>query len=285
MGAPVTGGQWTWGEAYGAINLTATLENGRISGDISISLDVVSSSGAGIYTVTAVTESSSNSVVLGTVDVPTMKNTYILQEPGYTEEIPGGEGNADFRGAGSRLPGRLNPFDIAAISISDSNGNIITTTHISPVQIATYTATSRPEVVRADPSSSGFALIHDDTVAYVEPAVLAGPVSGMLSVSGTIVLSGSVQIGQIPTGPPQPPLGGYLVIHAHGLRRNAKLTYALDGTDIGTVTTDAGGNLTLSAAQASYDNTGPIPATVNLFEVKRVTVHDASGRVFFCASF
>jgi hypothetical protein len=294
-GAPVTGTfVGTPGTPFGDVSLTAVLENGRKSGEINVTFYAYSA-GVGIYTVSAITESSSSTVVLGTVTVASMTPT-ITNNGGETMETPGGIGNATFGGTGSRLPTGLNPFDIASVSISDSNGKIITTGILTPVQVGTYNANSRLSAGRASPFARGFASIYDNTnvmLSYMSAGTSVMPITGIVAVpatSGSASVSGSTILiitgpPMIVSGPAHPPYGGNLVIHAHGLRRNAQLTYALDGTDIGTVTTDAGGNLALSVWQDSYGNTGPIPGTVNLFSVKKVTVHDGAGRVCFAASF
>jgi hypothetical protein len=78
------------------------------------------------------------------------------------------------------------------------------------------------------------------------------------------------------------PATGELVIHAQGLPASDTLTYAADGTDLGTVATGTSGSLRVHATQG---NGGTLPATLDLFSVRSVTVHDAGGNVFVSAGF
>jgi hypothetical protein len=283
MGAPVSGAPiFTPNMPFGIVTLTAVLKSGTTSGDIAILFNAYSE-GAGTFGVSAVTASSGRNVVLGTLTVATMQPTYYTDPLRGTVEIPGGLGTADFGGKGTPLPVGFNLFDIASISLSDSNGNIVKTGILTPVQVASYTAISPLVPGATAPRARGFALFHDNTIGYAEP--LSAPASGgAVALTGTLSISGS--LSTIIPYIPEPPLGGHMIIHAHGLPRHALLTYAIDGTDLHTVTTDDAGNLILFAEQTEWwTGIRKIPSTVNLFSVKTVTVHDSAGRVLVSASF
>jgi hypothetical protein len=78
-------------------------------------------------------------------------------------------------------------------------------------------------------------------------------------------------------------VNGVLAVKAYGLPASTTYTYAVDGTDIGTVTTGTTGALRLVATEKPSG--GTLPDTIDLFTVTSVTVHDASANVILSASF
>jgi hypothetical protein len=101
-------------------------------------------------------------------------------------------------------------------------------------------------------------------------------------VSGTSVPD-AAGVAQIQAIARQGVVNGALALHATGLPPGTTYTYAVDGTDIGTVTTSARGSLRLVATEKPTG--GTLPDTVNLFTVTGVTLVDGSGNVILSASF
>jgi len=266
----------------GSVDLVALLRNGKTTGTIDVS---VSGYKAGLYTVSAVTASSTSTVVLGTLTVttgtfpiwsgtsPIFYNT-AAATPAIIAFPPWGvsSGSAVFGGKAAPFPGGFSPFDVATLSLSDSNGNVVTTAVLTPVPSGYYTALSPLIAGTAAPGAAGFALIH----AEAPPRFLP-----MAMTASTPSIAAPAIPGE-PILPISGPITGRLAIHAHGLPASTTLTYAADGVDLGTVTTDASGNLTLFAAQGPHRK---LPSTLDLFSVNVVTLHDSSGTIFMTAGF
>lgn len=265
----------------GTVDLAALLRSGSTSGKISVS---VSGYNPGVYTVSTVTESSSSTVVLGTLTV-TSGSFPSLSGSGTGLHIPANviiglifkflnSGQAVFGGKAAPFPAGFSPFDVATLSLSDSNSNVVATTILTPVPSGYYTALSP----LTGGTATGYALIRADTPPRLIP-LLGSTIGNLLTAASSAI---SPIIDPVPPIAFRGPQTGALVIHAHGLPASTELTYAADGTDIGTATTDSVGNLTVYAAQGYKRK---LPSTLDLFSVTTVTVHDASGTVYASASF
>ncbi len=275
----------------GTVDLKALLRSGSTAGSINIT---VYGYAAGDYTVSVLTESSSSTVVLGTLSVTSgtlpIGTGVVLDPPKLTAASsnvialpPFGftSGSARFGGKKAPFPNGFSPFDVATLSLSDSNSNVVATTTLTPVPDGYYSALSPLAAGASAPDATGFALIRANT-----PPVFL-PLARIAAAA-----NGSIWGGPVPVVPPiiidplppvfKSPKTGDLVIHAHGLPASTTLTYAADGTDLGTATTDASGNLAVFAGQGKNRK---LPSTLDLFSVKTVTVHDASGNVLLSAGF
>jgi len=284
----------------GAVDLTALLRSGTTRGAIDVS---VTGYAPGAYTVSAVTESSNSTVVLGSLTVTSgslpivtgsgpipLSNAKardkdaVAASPAFVVLEPWGlsSGHAYFGGRRNPFPDGFNPFDVATVSVSDSNGDVISTATLTPVPNGFYNAVSPLASGTSAPGATGTALIR---ASASTPIVM--PMAQTYSVT-----TGSIWGGPVPVVPPiiidpLPPIffnptTGQLAIHAHGLPASARLTYAADGTDLGTATTDASGNFNAWARQG---NGGSLPSTLDLFSVTTITVTDASGNVLVSAGF
>ena len=277
----------------GSVDLNATLRSGTTKGTIAIS---VSGYTAGTYTVSAVTESSSSTVVLGTLTVTTGSFSYpppvtieggsgvIMYIPAHNNVMiaPWGfsTGNVVLGGSSAPFPAGFSPFDIATLSLSDSNNNIVAASTLTPVPNGFYSALSPLVSGTVAPGATGYALIRAHTPPVFYPMTATANATSSL-INGVAPIAPPIVVD------PLPPIfrsaaTGRLVIHAQGLPASTQLTYAVDGNDLGTATTDSAGNLIIFAAQGTHRK---LPATLDLFSVKTVTVHDASGTVYVSASF
>jgi hypothetical protein len=145
---------------------------------------------------------------------------------------------------GIPFPDGIDPFDIASLAISDSNSNVLFTADLSTITNGALFART-PIVSGTSLSAMGTAEIH----AFAKAGVVTGA----------------------------------LVVNASGLPESTTYTYAINGTDIATVTTGSAGSLKLVATEEPSG--GTLPDTVDLFTVTTVTVHDDSGNVILSASF
>jgi len=146
---------------------------------------------------------------------------------------------------GIAFPDGLDPFNIASLAISDSNSNVLFTADLTTITDGAYYART--------PIVSGTTVSGVTGGAKIHAVAKAGVVKGALCVS------------------------------AFGLPASTTYTYAVDGTDIGQVTTGSGGSLKLVATE--NPSGGTLPDTVNLFTVTSVTVYDGSGNLILSASF
>ena len=119
---------------------------------------------------------------------------------------------------------------MAALAISDSNGKLLFTAKLTGNQNATYFA-STPLVSGTGVKAKGG--------AQIQASALNGVVNGALSVT------------------------------AAGLPPSTTYTYAVDGKDIGKITTGSKGSLKLIATEKPVG--GTLPKGVNLFTVANVT--------------
>lgn len=162
----------------------------------------------------------------------------------------GGDQGCEF-GTGTSLPfpAGFNPFDIATISVSDSNGVVLFTadlTNVSTTQTANFSASVMATAGPGNPGVSG-------------AATLSAAHSGK---SGT----GSLQL----TG--------------HGIRPNIPLTFAINGNSIKSVKSDKHGNVNVLLKTKGKTSTTIAPG-VNLFKVTSVGLHDKHGTLILGASF
>ena len=268
-----------------SVDLVALLRSGSTHGTINVS---VTGYMAGAYTVSAVTVSSSSTVVLGTLTVTSGSLSIPLGGAGNpivfnnVRATPSdialpiwnfSTGHAKFGGAVSPFPAGFSPFNVASLSLSDSNGNVVSTVVLTPVQNGYLNAVSPLVAGTFAPGATGYALIHADTPPRFLP----------MALTASATKSALIPVDPVPLPPVFfHPTTGHLAIHAQGLPASTTLTYAADGTDLGTATTDASGNLTVYAAQGYRRK---LPSTLDLFSVSALTVHDASGNVLVSASF
>jgi hypothetical protein len=213
-----------------------------ISGTDHGSLDVRTTGLApGAYTVTATTVSGSAPVTLGTFEAKAPHTSGTGVEEVVMRRM---HTNAYFGGPkGIAFPDGFDPFDIAGLAISDSNANVLFTADLTTISDGAYDARTPIVSGTGESGAKGVVEIH----AFAKGGVESGAVT----------------------------------IHASGLAASTTYTYAIDGTDIGTVTTGSGGSLRLAASTAG----GSLPETVDLFTITTVTVHDASDNVILSASF
>jgi len=133
----------------GTVDLTALLRSGTVSGSIDVAVHGYT---PGDYTVSAVTESSSSTVVLGTLRVA--KRTFpIFSGSGVIALTDGAKtnflpvwgfdaGSAKFGTKKKPFPEGFSPFDVATVSVTDSTGNVISTATLTPVHSGYLTALS-----------------------------------------------------------------------------------------------------------------------------------------------
>ena len=284
----------------GSVDLVALLRSGSTTGSIDVS---VTGYAAGTYTVSAVTESSSSTVVLGNLTVisgslpiwtgsnpiiplgSTIANGIANGADGVLSAKPPSasyvvapwffsSGYAKFGGKNAPFPAGFSPFDVATVSVTDSNSNIVSTATVTPVPDGFYNAVSPLVAGTSAPGATGFAVIRANTPPVFLPIAQVAANAKAAILGGPVPVTPPIAIFSLKTGE--------LVIRAHGLPASTTLTYAADGTDLGTATTDAAGNLNVFAAQGPRRK---LPATLDLYSVKAVTVHDGAGNVYVSASF
>jgi hypothetical protein len=179
---------------------------------------------------------------------PVTLGTFDVKAPRVSGTTPaawrGDRGGANFGRRGIAFPDGFDPFDIASLAISDSNANVLFTADLTTITNGEFLAQT-PIVSGTEVTAKGVAEIH--------AIAKAGVVTGALSKRAT------------------------------GLPVSTAYTYAIDGTDIGPVTTGATGHLNLVATEKPTG--GTLPSTVDLFTVTTVTVHDSTGNVILSADF
>jgi len=294
----------------GSVDLAATLRNDKTRGTIDVS---VWGYATGTYSVSGVAESSGSTYALGSLTVrgfvfPIWTGTTPIfmdgtrARGGTLLSLTGtgdgglpivfgtsafGSGSAHFGGKKSPLPDGLSPFDIESVSVSDSNGNLISTATLTPVSQGSYEAESPLTSGTISPDATGSALIR----ASLQPFFYFEAASAVHPAVSKAVTTGSLGIwtGPVPKIPqPMPwipwnPQTGELVIHAHHLPASTALSYEADGTVLGSGTTDSAGNFKVYATQGGTH--GTLPSTLDLFSVQSVTVVDGSGNVYVSTSF
>jgi len=216
----------------GSVNLKAVLRSGTLAGSISVSMRGFT---PGTYTVNAITESSSETIVLGTLPVTSGSLTVVVtgSDGPATTYIPLpwlSSGSAKFGRGGTPFPAGFNPFDVASLAISDSNSNVVATATLTPVPSGYLTELSPFEPALKSSGATGYALVHSNTpfqiIAYpvVSDPIIGSPIS--YGGGGVITFSTAVQ-----TATSQPGTGSE--------------TLAGNNTYTGS-TTDAGSTLTIS---------------------------------------
>jgi len=275
----------------GTVDLNASLKSGTTSGVINVSARGYT---AGAYTVSVVTASSSSTVVLGTLTVTTGSF------PGHPIPFAGAaydstvsttstpiftftSGEAKFGGKKSPFPDGFNPFDVATLSLTDSNSTVVATTTLTPVSSGFLNEVSPLVAGAAAPGATGNAVVRAVAHSFIVWPLAAGS----LNAANALTVTAPVPLG-LGEGPGLPimwnsPSTGHIAIHAKGLPASTALTYAADGVDIGPVTTGTSGDLNLFATQGGLHP--KLPSTLDLFSVKTVTVHDSTGAVYISAGF
>jgi len=190
------------------------------------------------------------SAVTSTGTAPVTLGTFDVHGPVTTgtgtAPISHARRNAQFGGRkGIAFPDGFDPFDISTLAISDSNANALFTAVLVPIENGAFDART--------PAVTGTSVSGASGVVAIHACAKAGVVTGVLSIS------------------------------ASGLPAGTTYTYAVNGTDIGPVTTGTGGTLKLAATEKPAG--GTLPSTVDLFTVTSVTVHDSSGNLILSASF
>jgi hypothetical protein len=151
-------------------------------------------------------------------------------------------GSIVFGTFGTPLPTGFNLFDVASVTITNSSNVVVLTSTASPVANGELKATS---------------------------AVTPG--ADATSAKGSATLTAIATNGKVK---------GILSLHASGVPASTTYTYAIDGTDVGSVTTSAKGRLTV------YKTTGQKKSPLtDPFGITSITVHDASGNAVVSATF
>ena len=171
---------------------------------------------AGTYTVNVTRTSDGSSVTLGTFDVTASSNDDQQADDNMDDDNQGDdndqgedEGDVEFgTDTGLPLPADLNPMDIASVSISDGDGNVVLTGDFMNVA-ATMKAFFKAKVAVTGgigaPGASGLAKVQSKTKRGVKVS--------------------------------------HFNLNAKGLSPNATLTIRINGVELGTVTTDRHGKL------------------------------------------
>jgi len=151
-------------------------------------------------------------------------------------------GSIIFGEFGTPLPTGFDLFDVASVTITNSSSVVVLTSTASPIENGSLSATSAVTPGADATSAKGY---------------------GQLHVTAT---NGKVK--------------GILSLHASGVPASATYTYAINGTDVGSVTTSAKGRLSV------YKTTGQKKSPLtDPFGITSISVHDSSGNVVVSASF
>jgi hypothetical protein len=173
-------------------------------------------------------------------------NVQLIAGKTGTAHRPSGPTNTWFgRPGGIAFPSGLDPFTLASLAISDSNATVLFTADLTTVSNGVYCAST--------PLVTGTSLPDATGRAQIRASAKAGVVTGILA------------------------------INAKGLTPGTAYTYAINGTDIGTVTSGSSGGLRLTATENATN--GTLPSTVDLFDVSSVTILDGDGNVILSVSF
>jgi hypothetical protein len=219
--------------------LQATSDNEKYRGSLEVGTKGLP---AGIYQVSAITDSGSASVTLGTFDVRDPQVAGPAAEALAARKV---KTRTDFGGPGGiAFPKGFDPFDIASLAISGSNTGVLFTADLTTIANGTFYART-PMVSGTGVTAKG--------MAQIQALAKAGVVTGALTLKAT------------------------------GLPHSTTYTYAIDGKDIGNVTTGSAGSLKLIATEKPAG--GTLPAKVDLFAITGVTIHDDTGKVILSASF
>jgi hypothetical protein len=186
---------------------------------------------AGTYTVTVTLKSDGSSAVLGTFTLS-----------GEESEVEFGDED------GSPFPANINPFDIATISVSDSNGVVLFT--------ADLTSTT------------------PGTSAARNATVQATPGSGNPGASGTAMLNAMMSQGKAK---------GSVQLSGHGLNPKNSLTVLINGANAKKASTDKSGNVNLRLTPSG--KAGTVAPGVSLFNVHSISLRDRFGNAVLSANF
>jgi hypothetical protein len=258
----------------GIVRLQALLCDGSDAGGVGVS---VSGLPAGVYAVSAVAASSGSSVDLGTVTVRNVITPISTgSNPVVVTSSTSTAGYARF--AARRL--HVGLFDVATIVVTGT-AKFAPGAHIN-VPNGPVIAQSQAEMT---PLPAGVSYLGTIPTGYYN--ALSPFVSGTAAPGATGFVLIRAACGGLPSTvnsswPGTTTNAGHLRIHARGLPANTSLTYAADGTDLGNAMTDSAGSFNV---YATAGQNGTLPARFNLFAVKTVTVHDASGNVLVSAGF
>jgi hypothetical protein len=225
----------------GDASLNAVTVDGTTNATIEVSPEGLVS---GSYNVTATLKSGTDSVHLGSFVIDS--GTASLSG---TDLVYGGLN-------GTPLPVDLNPFNVASVAISGTDG--------APILVGDFTSLS----------DINNAKLHANLPLVSESAVP--------TASGHLVINAKIHHGKSQ---------GLFNLVAHGLPGNATLSAAVNGTDFGTVYTDKQGNLHIIGvvhqnAKAAHGN-GALHghshnshngiSGINLFDIGTVSVHYPGG--------
>jgi hypothetical protein len=188
---------------------------------------------AGTNSVSVTLKSDGSSVVLGSFIVTTE-----------------GEAEAEFGGEGIAFPANFNAFDIATVSVTDSNAVVLFTANLG--QLSSGSASTRTATVQAVPGSS-------------DP-----------NAAGTAVLNAVLSGGQAK---------GSLQLIGHGLPANAVLTVTVNGivSNVKKVNTDKRGNVSVNIGPKGKTST--VATGVTLFQVTSMRLSDRFGNTLLGAAF
>jgi hypothetical protein len=243
----------------GTVDLVALLRGGSFSGSIAVSVTGYS---PGAYTVSAVTESSSNTVVLGTLTVtsgsfPVLSGTNPVAIPQFGLPIwSWSSGSAKFGAKKAPFPAGFSPFDVATISISDSNDNVVSTATLTPVPDGFYTALSPVAPGTSAPGATGYALVHAATPPVFLPLTLnTGALHPMASAAVLPDSGSSATTTTINSGSLSLTSGATLVISGNGSNPGA---IAVGGTLTLSGNTIVGGGATLTSNPILLSGSTPI---------------------------
>jgi hypothetical protein len=188
-GLVTTSGETDFTSGTGNVVLAASLVDGVTRGWIDLT---VSDYAIGSYTVSTVTVSSSATEILGDLTVRGLRG----RRSG--ESI----GQASFGFRHKAFPPGFDPFDVATISVSDSNGNVVSSATLTPVPDGSYNALSPFAPGTGAPRATGYALIRADGPEPIPPVVStggdgsdAGGDGGASSTTSTGAGSGSLTLG------------------------------------------------------------------------------------------
>ncbi|HEY2124164.1 MAG TPA: hypothetical protein VGG94_01775 [Chthoniobacterales bacterium] len=187
---------------------------------------------AGTYAVSVTLKSTGSAVALGSFS------------------LSGGDAEIEFGSddEGAPFPPNFNPFDIATVSLSDSNNVVLFT---------------------ADLTRAGSAIILSRSAS-----IQTTPGPGAPAAVGNAVLTANVMHGQTK---------GMVALSAHNLPAASQLMVAFNGVNAKKTKSDNAGNLTLNLGPKG--KTGTIAPGVNLFDVTSLSVRDKFGNLLLSGSF
>ncbi len=248
----------------GVVDLAALQRSGTVSGTVDVT---VHGFPAGPYTVSAVTESSSDTIVLGSLSVVSGSIPIILSNTsGQTASylpIPWiSTGTARFGVKAHPFPAGFNPFDVAEIAITDSNENLVASAALTPVPDGFLTILSPVQPGSLARGATGYALLHASTkTGVVIPLTASVGMTTDAETStntppsdsgGTLTLGNSGTVTLSGTGNPST-LGGSGSVVLGGSSNGYTGGTTLDG---GTLTFGGAGDTGGTISAGTFDVTG-----------------------------